>query len=1098
MRIRPSGVSAVLAAAAACSTPPRTAAWTSPPAVDRAAPVVGASAGPARSAAVAYGSLAGGDAPLALTTDDGNGLRFDQLDAKVVIEGPLAFTELHLRFHNPEARRREGRFQITLPPGAAVSRFAMRTDGGRWMEAEMVERAQARRAYEDFLHRRTDPALLEKQPGNQFSARVFPIPASGDKDLIVSYSQELPRAGAPYVLPLHGLPRIGEVSASARVLRADRAAPAWDETTLREKAWQPDRDFAVTATGPEAIASGDLVAVRITPELGVGAAPMQHATILFDTSGSRALGYDQAVSQLGALIAQLDRAQPGLRVTVAAFDQEVAPIYDGPAAGFGAADRARLVDRAALGASDPGAALAWARAHGAHDRVVLITDGVATAGSTEAAELGKDVAALGPAVRRLDVVLVGGIRDRDAAAALARGHLAADGAVLDGDAGSPEIARRLGLATRSEVAVAVDGATWTWPARLDGVQPGDSAVVFAQLGAKAARSARVIATVGGRRVTLTPAGVPRPLVERAAARAEVAGLEAARAASSDARARAALSDRIVKLSIAERVLSDDTALLVLETDADYARYGLDRKALADILAVGPDGLVLEHRAAPVVIAQPEPPATGAKGKDEQKEANKASSIDMKKLETEQEVTGDDDGAPDRDVGGAVEHAENQRGLVDRAPTARPEAPPADIVAVDPAPGPGGDGSPPPAPPPPPPAERALRVRAAPSSSTVRLDGHAHAPVQNVPAGRHEVVVNGEGYAAGSAAATGRPLADHDAVPDQRDAVDPDDDPSIAPPAWTGDFRTVMDTLRGRHPVAALTAARAWHGRSPGDVLALVALGETASATGDRVTAARAYGSIIDLFPGRADLRRFAGERLEHLDGADDATRALVLDTYRRAEADRPDHLTGHRLYAYALVRAGRWADAAAALERGLDQSYPSGRFAGGERVLREDLGIVGAAWAQAEPGKRAEIARRLARHGATIHHGRTLRFILYWETDDNDVDFHIRDARGNHAFYKHMQLASGGALYADITTGYGPECFAIDGKPTAGPYHLLIHYFSRGPMGYGMGTLEVLDQDAKGRLRFEHRPFIVMNDKAFVDLGTVTPGKVGGGATIAR
>jgi len=390
-------------------------------------------------------------------------------------------------------------------------------------------------------------------------------------------------------------------------------------------------------------------------------------------------------------------------------------------------------------------------------------------------------------------------------------------------------------------------------------------------------------------------------------------------------------------------------------------------------------------------------------------------------------------------------------------------------------------------------QHGVAVTARPPAASVEVDGHVARPRPT----RHLSASHATGSSGGGAA--GR-VAERVVIrePEPADSVDPDDDPSIAPPAWTGEFLQVKDQLGAHRSGAALSVARAWRARSPGDVLALVALGEAAAATGDQATAARAYGSIIDLFPGRADLRRFAGERLEQLAGADDATRALVLDTYRRAEADRPDHLTGHRLYAYALVRAGRWADAVAALERGLDQQYPPDRFAGGERVLREDLGIVGAAWAHAEPAQRAAIARRLATHGATIHTGRTLRFVLYWETDDNDVDFHIRDARGNHAFYKHMQLASGGQLYADITTGYGPECFAIEGRPAAGPYHLLIHYYSRGPMGYGMGMLEVLDQDASGRLRFDHRPFVVMNDKAFVDLGTVTPGKVGGGAAIAR
>jgi uncharacterized protein YfaP (DUF2135 family) len=113
------------------------------------------------------------------------------------------------------------------------------------------------------------------------------------------------------------------------------------------------------------------------------------------------------------------------------------------------------------------------------------------------------------------------------------------------------------------------------------------------------------------------------------------------------------------------------------------------------------------------------------------------------------------------------------------------------------------------------------------------------------------------------------------------------------------------------------------------------------------------------------------------------------------------------------------------------------------------------------------------------------RFILYWETDGNDVDFHIQDSHGGHAYYANPQLRSGGQLYADITTGYGPECFAIQGTPKAGPYRLSINYYSQGPMGYGMGLLEVQRFDGKGKLSFEDRPYVIMNDHAYVDLGRI-------------
>jgi len=164
-------------------------------------------------------------APISLTASDGAGLDLVSLTASAVVDDPLAFTELHLTFRNPDKRVREGRFRITLPPGATLSRFAMRI-GDRWQEGEVVEQQAARVAYEDFLHHRQDPALLENEAGNEFSARVFPIPAAATKEIVVSYSQGLARASEPYRLPLRGLPRLGLLSVQVRQGDAGKVAEA--------------------------------------------------------------------------------------------------------------------------------------------------------------------------------------------------------------------------------------------------------------------------------------------------------------------------------------------------------------------------------------------------------------------------------------------------------------------------------------------------------------------------------------------------------------------------------------------------------------------------------------------------------------------------------------------------------------------------------------------------------------------------------------------------------------------------------------------------------------------------------------------------------
>src|SRR5262249_12393507 len=146
---------------------------------------------------------------------------------------------------------------------------------------------------------------------------------------------------------------------------------------------------------------------------------------------------------------------------------------------------------------------------------------------------------------------------------------------------------------------------------------------------------------------------------------------------------------------------------------------------------------------------------------------------------------------------------------------------------------------------------------------------------------------------------------------------------------------------------------------------------------DLRTAARAYGSIIDLFPGRADLRRYAGARLERIDRAElPMALDLAVDTFEKAAEDRPDHPSSHRMLAFARLRKADFAGAFSAIEAGVKHAYPQGRFAGVDRILREDARIIGTVWLAADPKAQVEITRRLHGLGADFDREPSLRFVL--------------------------------------------------------------------------------------------------------------------------
>ncbi len=1057
-------------------------------------------AGAEKVLAVAFDDIpveAAATVPLSLTASDGTGLKLVALRARAVIDDPLAFTEMHLTFENPDDRVLEGTFSIVLPQGAAISRFAMKNDAG-FQEGEVVEKQQARRAYEDFLHRRQDPALLEQAAGNEFSARVFPIPARGRKELIVSFSQELSRR-TPYVLPLKGLPEIGSVDVEAYV--AGKAAPV---VSLVKQGLKPEGDVRVEAglRGDRAgVRNGNLVLARVTPIVGSQPEPLGSTLLLVDTSASRALGMAEQGRIVKRLCASIARsAGPKTPVVVAAYDQTLEPVFEGAAADFGDAAIDAMRQRLALGASDLEAALAWAGQRARTQsitRVVIVTDGVPTAGVTDGDKLRASVVALKDrGVLRLDAVALGGIRDDALLGSLVNAGLPRGGVVLDPTTmGEEEMWRRLNEATRSGVDVKVENATFSFPQKIDGVQSGDEVLVYANVPED--RPVRI--SVGG--APFTEPGivkVERPLLERAWVGAKIKSLVERERIEGES---AALSREIVGLSTQYRVLSPRTSLLVLESERDYARFGIDRRALADILVADGGRISLLKRTLPdppkpppIVVVQKAPPPALPKSKPSTawRPASKGAAASAPKPSAPQkmDMSDGDFGGGGSSLPSALPTAQGSR---PPAPPSRPRAEPPREDAEEKRKEASTTGS-------------GAESRSAPAATAAPIATATAAPPRGAPGAAGQGAPAGDrGYA--------HELSDHPPTPSPAAAAPRDERPAsrpapppprprivapdgmeqeIADPAeiprsepYTGPFKSVMDLVARRQTEQAIRAAFEWRKTAPGDVMALVALGEAFEAAGDLTQAARSYGSIVDLFPGRADLRRFAGERLERLSAG--AGLELAADTYAKAAIERPDHPASHRLHAYALVKQGKLERAFEAIVRGLRQSYPSDRFRGVTRILGEDLGLIGAAWAKAEPKRAEEIQARVRSEGGAIEDQPSLRFVLNWETDANDVDFHIHDGKGGHAFYSQPTLASGGDLYADVTTGYGPECFTIRGAAAArsGPYRLQAHYYSRGPMGYGMGKLQIIDHDGRGGLTFEERPFVVMIDRAFVDLGVV-------------
>jgi len=941
--------------------------------------------------------------PLSLTATDGTGLRLVSLNAEAVIEGPAAMTKLHMVFENPRNQIIEGRFSITLPSGASVSKLSMKIDG-RWEKARFVERKRARNAYEDTLQRNRDPVLLEHDTANRFRARVFPIPARGRKEIVLAYTHTLASSTEPYRLRLNGIAKIDHlrVRALARTKNASHGKN-YRSVGMQRSNYSPSEDFQVDQPkGVDGLRDGKFVMARFRASDVRAAGRIDSLLVLVDTSASQVHSLAKIGKKLGELMAEIGRTGDGKTpVIVAAFDQSVAPIFRGTAASFSSKHVKALHDRGALGASNLERALRWAAKHKRFRHLVVITDGVATAGKTTIGALRSAIHRYAGNKSRLDVVRTGSVTNAHVLSALTSA-LDVPGTVTDAKLPASRWLERLNGRVLKDLRVTVPGAKEVWPRRLTGVAPGDEVIVLAEFSDPHPAGSPLLMQLSGdvnRSLSVPLLNAQPGVIERAVATAHIRSHERMLSGSSvNKSARAEMVRHVITLSLKHRVLSKYTALIAMESEADYRRAGIDGSSG---LAPGKKGKRTLNMKYLRNIPVPGRVFTSVLGKAPGRGARGASFSGSTSLENTYVVDGVTTTGLSYGSVGATRHVRcpsGSRRFIKRLGRS------VEVLC------------------------RTTSGMLVPPTSPV---------VETTTANKHYRVPH------------------------------------------TGRYAKVMELIKRNDLNGAVVQALRYRNHEPANVVAILALGYALQRRGMVTLAARTYGSIVDLFPGRADYRRVAGERLDALGKHG---RELAIDTYRKAVALRPDRIVGYRQLAYALVRAGKLAEALRILGKGIDTRQRV-RRPGVVNVLRRDMGIVGMALLARQPRRIRWISKLLQRHGATLTTTPSIAFVLTWNNDANDVDLHIKDERGGHAYYGQRKLGSGGELLADVTNGFGPEIFSVT-NPRAHHYKLSVHYYNRGPMGYGLGSVETIRHDGHGKLSFEHRPFVIMNNDAMIQLGS--------------
>ena len=458
----------------------------------------------------------------------------------------------------------------------------------------MVPRETAAIAYGQTVRRRVDPAIVEWAGAGVFTARVYPLAPQRLHRIVVGYDLDLTPIGNDLELSFDLPEQVPQsvVDISVADAYAATATPGVKPTVVgarqvfhfdnqtRSMQLRLAKPGAVLLTGSDPQA-GDFFAARAVPQLPIApAATAKTATFLVDTSLSS--NPDRFNIYLKLLRAVLDKNRDSLRSFNVLFFSVDAHWYSKELVENTPANVDAVMafanTLALEGATDLGAALDEAAHHDKSD-LFLLSDGAATWGQSNLHALGKLLT--GGALFAYQTGLAG--TDTSTLVHLAR----ESGGAVFSVTGEAEI-DKAATAHRARpwrlMSVEVTGGTDVLVAGTPTVLfPGQSIYVAGrgQIGAAAVLTL-TLEQGGGTQVVKTKLGAPlaSPLAARAYGSIATAHLEELEGATElEARAYATHF----------RITGRTCSLLMLESEADYARFQIKPDADAYVVKATPAG-----------------------------------------------------------------------------------------------------------------------------------------------------------------------------------------------------------------------------------------------------------------------------------------------------------------------------------------------------------------------------------------------------------------------------------------------------------------------------------------------------------------------------
>ncbi len=298
------------------------------------------------------------------------------------------------------------------------------------------------------------------------------------------------------------------------------------------------------------------------------------------------------------------------------------------------------------------------------------------------------------------------------------------------------------------------------------------------------------------------------------------------------------------------------------------------------------------------------------------------------------------------------------------------------------------------------------------------------------------------------------------------------------------FALVQALVQSGDLQAALREARQWRQRDAYNLLVVRMLGDIQAQLGERDAALRTWSAVVELLPDDASAHRALASALKQAGETKAACARL-----RRAVELRKDDARLRFEWAVCQQRVGRHEQARKLFEGILaDDKAPRLVLGPAKQRLAQ---LYGRRQAAASANARDEDAQtwRAKRSALRVPGGTSsaIKVYLGWDTDRSDIDLWVTTPSGERVWYRHKHGKHGGALFGDVTTGYGPEMFTI-GRAQSGTYKVAVNYFGTSRRGLREARGEVIIVTNEGRADEQRKvlPYRLFEPGQTVEVARIT------------